>query len=112
MDYKSLVARINGIAYDCQMMRNTHVSATIRNSFSRTEAPTTEITADNIHEVSVCLVGDFFDYTKDNIKYKVCAFKLNHPFMLPVDLNRDSAKTFFDEIRQKKNFKPEELILS
>ena len=107
-----MVARINAIDYDCQMVRNTHVSATIKNSFNITEAPSTVITADNIHQVSVCLVGEFFDYTKDNIKYKVCAFKMNHPFMLPVDLNRDSAKTFFDEIRQKKNFKAEELILS
>ena len=107
-----MVARINAIDYDCQVVRNAHVSATIKNSFTSTEAPTTVITADNIHQVSVALVGDFFDYTKDNIKFKVCVFKIIHPFMLPVDLNRDSAKTFFDEIRQKKNFKAEELILS
>jgi hypothetical protein len=36
-------------------------------AFNISEAPTTLITAENIHEVKVAIIGEFFDFTKDNV---------------------------------------------
>jgi hypothetical protein len=70
------------------------------------DVPTTVITADNIHEVKI-LLGDFVTLTKANVSRKIAPFKILHPHFLPVAMDRDSAKIFFDDIKAKRDLKTE-----
>ena len=68
--------------------------------------PTTAITAENIHKVKI-LLGDFVTITKANVTRKIVPFKILHPHFMPVAMDRDSAKIFFDDIKAKRDLKPE-----
>jgi hypothetical protein len=70
------------------------------------------ITAENIHEVKVALYGKFLTLHKQSVTWKASAFTILPPYFLPQTLDRDSAKTFFDEIKIQKKFKPGQPKLS
>jgi hypothetical protein len=59
----------------------------------------TIITAANISEVKVLLLNSFFTLEKDGVKWSASAFKILPPHKLPDDLDRTSAKAFFDDIK-------------
>ena len=67
------------------------------------EPPTTLITEENIHEVKVVLYDRLQDATKNDSKWKYSAFRILRPHKLPEMLNRETAKKFFDAIKEKRN---------
>ena len=102
-EYDAMVESLKAEPYDCKMLLSPH----IRNYMNVLEtdiAPHNVITADNIHLVKVLLIGEPFDYKEGKNKFKVWTFKIMHPHLLAMDLVRESAKIFFDEIKQKQNF--------
>ena len=65
----------------------------------------TLVTAENIHEVKVVLINEFFKLQKGESKWTGSAFKILPPYMLPAHLDHPAAKTFFDLIKGQRKFR-------
>jgi len=61
------------------------------------------VTAENIHEVKVVLYDKYLTLHKESVSWKASAFKILPPHYLPNTMNRESARTFFNEIKVKNN---------
>jgi hypothetical protein len=78
-----------------------------------TEAHNVPVTAENIHEVKVALMMNSTKNTNEDKQWTSWAFKILFPHVImPLHMDRHSAKTFFDDIKAKRNLQPGELQLS
>jgi hypothetical protein len=78
-----------------------------------TEPHNVPVTAENIHEVKVALMMNSTKNTNEDKQWTSWAFKILFPHVImPLHMDRHSAKTFFDVIKAKRNLQPGELQLS
>jgi len=73
---------------------------------NKNETPTIPVTAENIHEVKVLLIGNGRSRSKPTDKSIYWAFKILPPHYMPEVLDRESAKVYFDDIKERRNFQP------
>ena len=101
----------DGDTLSVQMVRGA-IFMKYREILNKNETPTISVTADNIDQVKVVLIGNASSRTKPTDKSIYWAFKILPPYHMPEVLDRDSAKVYFDDIKARRNFQPGEPQLS